>query len=550
MLSGKVMNNRKLKMIKFKDGEIMVCRSFILMIIFLFSLSGEAQEVSASIDTASIKLGEQILYNIQVETDSTDLVVFPEGQTFSPLEMVESFTADTNKISDRFRLIKEYSLTQWDSGSYTIPRQQVLINDRPYYTDSMTVVVADVVVDTTKQKMFPIKPSVEVSSGFTVPDWFWWLLGILVVGGILVYLFFRRKRKKEEAAKKLPPYEQAIFELQQLDNSHLLEQREIKEYYSQLSAAVRRYLDGEIYDHALESTTGELILYLEAERAKGKLKLEESTIQRLRQILERADLAKFANSRPDVITAKEDRNSVEHVIKDTKASIPQPSEEDLLRDIEYREKLERKKKIRKLLVGILLFAIVFSGITAYIISTKGFEFYRDTYLGNQSKDLLEGEWIQSEYGTPPVSITTPDVLKRVVADSLERAGDKETFRKGDPEGILFVELNTRPAGQEFDLNSAVEEVYTYLEKRGARNIITKDEKITTLNGAEGIKIFGSLVMQPEEDDKPLQKEYTILNFGEGGGYQQIVVIFNAGDTYAEEIAQRITTSVELRNPEN
>lgn len=520
----------------------------------LFWLTGpsslSAQQVKASVDTASMRIGEQIRYSIAVETDSTDLVVFPEGQTFSPLEMVESFAADTNRVQDRFRLIKEYSLTQWDSGSYTIPRQRVTINDNTFFTDSLPVEVGTVVVDTTKQKMFPIKPSVEVPSEFEVPAWVWWLLLVLLVAALAAFLFFRRRKKKAEAAKKLPPYEQAIFELQQLDNSHLLEQREIKEYYSQLSAAVRRYLDGEVYDHALESTTGELIHYLEHERETGHLKLSDETIRRLKVILERADLAKFANSRPDVITAKEDRSSVENVINDTRASIPQPSEEDLLRDQEYREKIARKKKVRKIVAGIIVVVLIISGATAYVISTRGFSYFQDTYLGNKSKDMLEGEWIRSEYGTPPVAVTTPEVLVREVLDSTSRAAGKETFRAGSIDGNLYVDLNTRPTGQDFDLNGAVEEVYSYLEKRGARNIITKQEEISTLNGAEGLRIFGTMGMENEKSDELLQKEYAILNFAEAGGYQQIVVIYNEGDEYAEEISQRITNSVELRNAEN
>lgn len=516
---------------------------------FLFSLSTEAQKVTSEVDTASIRLGEQIKYRIEVETDSSDLVVFPEGQTFTPLEMVESFPIDTNRIQERFKLIKEYSLTQWDSGSYTIPRQRLVINESPVFTDSVLIQVADVAVDTTKQKMFPIKPSVEVPSGFSVPVWLWWLIGILLIILIGVLFYFRRKRKKAEAAKKLPPYEQAIFELQQLDNSHLLEQREIKEYYSQLSAAVRRYLDGEVYDHAMESTTGELIEYLQQEKETGHLNLSEETILKLRTILERADLAKFAGSRPDVITAREDRSSVEHVIKDTKASIPQPSEEDLLKDQEYKAKLEQKKKVRKIILGVVIFVLLIGAGTAYVISTKGFDYFRDTYFGNESKELLEGDWIRSEYGSPAVAVTTPQVLTRVINDSVSNNAGKQTFRAGSLASNLYVDLNTRPVGQDFKLESAIEEVYNYLEKNGARNIITKQEDITTLNGAKGLRIFGTMGLE-WKNDRLLQKEYTILNFAEGGGYQQIVVIWNEGDTYAEEIANRIMDSVELRNAEN
>ncbi|MFO8146776.1 MAG: BatD family protein, partial [Gillisia sp.] len=189
---------------------------FSILIATSFSVFSQETKVSSSIDSTQIRIGEQIIYTIQVETDSTNLVVFPEGQTFNPLEVVESLQTDTSRAQNRFRLFKEYALTQFDSGSYTIPRQQVLVNDTPYFTDSVRVEVANVVVDTTKQKMYPIKPAMEVPSGFQIPNWVWWLLGILALIGLGYYLF-RRRKKKQEAAKQLPPYERALFELQQLE---------------------------------------------------------------------------------------------------------------------------------------------------------------------------------------------------------------------------------------------------------------------------------------------------------------------------------------------
>jgi cbb3-type cytochrome oxidase subunit 3 len=522
-----------------------LCTFFLL----LNSFAGQAQEVSASVDTTTIKIGEQITYKLAVETNREDLVVFPEGQSFSPLEMIEAFAIDTSEISDRYRLTREYALTQFDSGRYTIPRQRVLINDREFRTDSFSVEVNDVVVDTTKQKMFPIKPAVEVPPAFGIPTWLWWLLGLILLG-VVGYLLYRSRKKRKEAAKQLPPYERALFELKQLDDSHLLEQREIKEYYSQLSAAVRRYLDGEIYDHALESTTNELITYLEAERDKGKLKLENTTISRLKEILERADLAKFANTKPDVLTAKEDRSRVENVINDTKASIPQPTEEELLRDREYRERLERKKKVKKIIFGIVAVVLLISAGVAYLISTRGIEYFTDTYIGNSSKEMLESDWISSEYGTPSVTIATPDVLVRNVNDSVGMAQGKETFNYGSLDASLFVNVSTRPANKDFDVELAVEEVYAYLEANGAKNIITKQEDYETLNGAPGFKIFGTMSLQKDEKSQPVSKEYTILNFGMGEGFQQVVVIYNENDKYADEIAQRITSSVELINNSN
>ncbi|NJW54823.1 DUF4381 domain-containing protein, partial [Salinimicrobium sp. CDJ15-91] len=98
--------------------------AFCLLLFFLVAASGSlrAQEVSASVDTTKIRIGEQITYRLSVESNGNSPVVFPEGQTFSPLEMIEAYAIDTSKIGDRQRLIREYALTQFDSGRYTIPQ--------------------------------------------------------------------------------------------------------------------------------------------------------------------------------------------------------------------------------------------------------------------------------------------------------------------------------------------------------------------------------------------------------------------------------------------
>ena len=74
---------------------------FFSILFFLFSFLSFAQ-VTSSIDSTTIKIGEQITYKIQVETDTTSLVVFPEGQSFRPLEVIESYKIDTTKKDARY----------------------------------------------------------------------------------------------------------------------------------------------------------------------------------------------------------------------------------------------------------------------------------------------------------------------------------------------------------------------------------------------------------------------------------------------------------------
>ena len=44
--------------------------------------------------------------------------------------MIESYAIDTSKIRTVQAYLKEYALTQFDSGHYSIPRQKVIINDQ------------------------------------------------------------------------------------------------------------------------------------------------------------------------------------------------------------------------------------------------------------------------------------------------------------------------------------------------------------------------------------------------------------------------------------
>lgn len=526
-----------------------------LMLFSFFTGFSQTPKITAGIDSSSIKIGEQIKYQISVETDSTDLVVFPEGATFNPLEVVESLTTDTSRVANRFRLLKEYYLTQFDSGSYTIPQQRVLINERAFLTDSFQVVVADVVVDTTKQKMYPIKPAMDVPSGFQFPDWAWWILGAILLAGIVLY-FIRRKKKRNAAIKQLPPYERALFELEQLDKSHLLENRQTKEYYSKLTEAVRRYIEDEVHLRAMESTTSELIHFLELKKDTGELKLSDQTITDLQVILQRADLAKFANLKPDIITAKSDRSKIEHVIIDTKAAIPEPTEEELLKDEEYRQAQLKKRKKKKIITASLAGLVIIFVVGAILVNTKGYDYLVDFFGGNPTKELLEGEWIQSEYGDPSVSIVTPRVLKRGEIDMPNEAKEmlvgNETFIDGDLEEELYVVLSTVRFQQDvqFELDTAVNGVYANLERKGAKNIITKDEEYETLEGVAGIKVFGTLEMELPKKDRSINKKYIILNFAVNDGFQQITVIYNEQDAYADEIANRIINSVEFEKTTN
>lgn len=532
--------------------------AFFTILFFLCSL-GLFSQVTSTIDSTKIEIGEQITYHIQVETDTTSLVVFPEGQSFSPLEMIESYEVDTLKKNDKYNLIKKYGLTQFDSGSYTIPRQKIIIGDKTFFTDSLKVEVNNVLIDTTKQGLYDIKPIIEVKKKGSN----WWkyvLLIFLIIGiaGFLIYWFVWRKKPltEEEQIALLPPYDRAKLALKKLDESHYLEHENLKDYYSELTFIIRKYLDEKVYDRALESTTDELIGRLNLLKQGNQVDLSNEDIKNLESILKRADLVKFAKSSPDVELAKIDRNTIDVEIDHVKEALPEPTEEEKLLDEKYRQELERKKKRKKVIITILL--SVFLLIATYVgFSLKyGFKYVNDTIAGNDSIELLEGDWVTSEYGFPPITISTPEVLKRVeipIPNELEGKMKITTFAFEQKSQLTIVLSNTllNQAQDSLDIGKAIEGNLKVLESKGARNILTKNEKFTTPNGAEGIKTHGTLEYPIiENSDKYINGKYTSLSFtSDNKVIQQIILTWRQNDTYADEIIERILNSIELKKAE-
>ena len=534
----------------------------VLCVVFcvLFSLTSAGQ-VTSSIDSTAIKIGEELRYRIQVDVDSTSLVVFSEEQTFQPLEIINSYPIDSTKKGGYYTLTKTYGLTQFDSGAYTIPKQKIIIGDKIFYTDSLKVQVNPVVVDTTKQKLFDIKPIIGVQRTRS-NLWAYIalvLLALLAVTG-LVYWFFWRKKPLTEAEKiaALPPYERAKLALEKLDEDHYFKNEDVKMFYSDLTLILRQYLDEKVYDQSLESTTDELVFRLKTLQAANQISLGANTIRNIETILKRADLVKFAKSKPDFELAKLDKGTIGLEIKQVKEGLPEPTEEELLQDLAYREALESKQKRKKQkqigagAVGVFVVAITF------LIVQSGFTNVKDTVLRNPSKLLLEKtHWVKSEYGAPGITLSTPNVLERQMVKVSEEMKDKAQLvafacaGKDTPIDVFVTSSKyaseTGEDGKEkevpIDVLESTEAVLDRFEKEGAKNIISRNEQFITPNGQEGVKTFGTAEFII--NDTLTKGAYVVLGFSTPNLLQQVILIWKEDDVYADQIIERILNSIEL-----
>ena len=525
-----------------------------------------AQEVKVETNTKNIKIGEQIQYKVSVETPADTPVSFPEGQTFAPLEMVKTRAADTLRDGGKYRLVKEYYLTQFDEGKYTIPSQKIRINNKDYFTDSLLVEVHTVAIDTLKQPLYDIKPIQEVKKPFTSYGWILTIIAAVLLLLIVAFVYFVFIRKKKfpflQTQKKLPPFDRAIQDLKELQNSKYLIQSQHKEYYTRLTDIVKAYLEEEVHILAKESTTDELLTKINLLQEKGKLNLNQETITNLKRVLQTADLVKFAKNKPSDDNAEYDRETIENVVIKTKEAIPlEPTDEQAINEARQKALALKRQKRKKLLirigVGILLFFLL-GGVGLYF----GYRTLKNWLFNPYVAELNEGKWVTSDYGYPITELTTPKVLMR--KQIVDITGFKpiihsqSTFYFGSLNSELYIMTNIITFVKETGGNSSErgdgnisldpqlvnEIVLAQLDKAGAKNITTLQEEYTTPAGVKGMKVFGEMTL-PDKNGNLFKANYEIYSFTENGALQQLLITY-INDFNAKAIAKRVVNSIAFK----
>jgi hypothetical protein len=531
---------------------------FLLVTTFVFA---QQKQVVTSIDTIKNKIGAEFKLSIKTTVDTSSKVIFPKLKNFGALEVIQSYPIDTIKTDGRYELVKKYGLTQFDSGRYVIPSIKIFIDSKPFMTDSLLVEVANVKVDTLKQKMFDIKDIAPADN--SIGNWWKYLLILALIIGIGAFIYWyikkHQKKKLEEEIFKTP-IEKATSLLNNLEKKELWQKGEVKAYYSELTDIARNYIEEAIEIPAMESTTSELIQGLKAASVKKKMTVSQETIENLERVLKQADLVKFAKSKPLDFEITEDRNKIQKAILTLDDSIPVevPVEEDTLLNEAQRQKqiqiqLQKKRKKRIVLtVSSVVFILV--ATTTFFIVLKGFDYVKDNIFGNVTKELLEGEWIKSEYGNPGIIIETPKVLKRVdLTKTLPKNGmalikEMQSFAYGNIQDNFYIMVSTLKYKKEgeIDLAKSMDGALQSLESQGAQNMIVKQEDFETKEGIKGLKAYGTFSKINSDTQSSAKLYYEALLFGQEGGLQQIIIFHEEGDDYANQISERVLSSVELK----
>ena len=137
------------------------------------------------------------------------------------------------------------------------------------------------------------------------------------------YRFWKKRQKKATGEVYVPPPRPAhiiaLEELAALKEKKLWQKGLIKQYYSEVSEIVRRYVENRYRLMALEQTTDEIMYGL------IRLQIKGSVCSKIETMLQLSDLVKFAKYQPGISEHEEILTMAFDIVEATKAvEVKQP----------------------------------------------------------------------------------------------------------------------------------------------------------------------------------------------------------------------------------
>ncbi|MGB2128356.1 MAG: hypothetical protein ACPHXR_02655 [Flavicella sp.] len=478
---------------------------YILFLSFFYGISQEDVRLQVKTDTLQIRIGEQFKFTIEV--NQKDAVIFPELENLGSLELITSEKVDTLEQS----LSKKYILTGFDSGSFYIPKQELFVNQKAYFTDSILMAVATVAVDTLQQKPFPNKAIAE--EPFVFDDikpyllWVYLFVGILLLV-LTVYLFVKKKEitATKKRVKLIPAFQEAFEKFELLDSKSLLEENQIKEYYIELTEILRVYLGREVNVSTLEATTAELLELINAENEKAKIGISKETIRSIEQFFKHADFVKFAKLRPALHDINQDRSLAAYLVKDLEKVLT-PHNQRLQAVALEREKLEKEnqpvvsKKISKrtyYFAGIIAILLIAIGMFSYTIFKNNKVVKAMITPKMPQQETTTNLWQVQTFGVPalslqaPVSISlqndkVPQQVKSVLADLKEYSYEDSSKKTQIAITALKYTAQVSPDIEQV-LQTTVEAMQ---DNSGIEDFEYERSPVNLANGLQGVSLSGS-----------------------------------------------------------
>ena len=337
----------------------------VIFILLILAVVSHAQvQVTASVDSTKILIGGRSHYFITVYAPKGTKISFPEfnnkKEIISDVEVL-SAKSDTANANGKVRIRRIYTITAWDAKRYTIPAQKVIVDGATKTTGNVALDVQAVPIDTVKST--PMPPDDIQKVPFSWGEWVPVIL-VIVLALILICIVFylyrilchKKNGRTPKNTRTLSYYEQAKQDLSEIAANKML-YAEQKDYYTDVTNVLRKYISQRYNINALEMTSHEIL-----ESMKDVCDVSE-----LKVVFNTADLVKFAKYSTDANDMTYYFDSIVHFIDSTKVDEPKEVIEEPKENISDT----RSRKTIKFAIGLLLVTsvalLIYAAFEAYAL---------------------------------------------------------------------------------------------------------------------------------------------------------------------------------------
>ncbi|GAB4365479.1 MAG: hypothetical protein Kow0042_04710 [Calditrichia bacterium] len=280
--------------------------------------------VGAEVDKSVITIGDRIIYTLTIEHDKSIHVEQPgPGANLGQFEIKDYRIYDPVEKNGLVVQKFEYNISVFDTGKFVIPPFPVAFSESDTSRDFQIImsepieIFVESVLADENAEIRDIKPPIPVP--YNYKRLILIILGallLLAAAGITYYVIRQRKKGMPLFRKEVirPAHEVAFEALVDLELRwrSMFENEEYKPIFWELSDILRRYLENRFFINALEETTFEIRISLE----ETGLNAEEQ--EKVREVLELADLVKFAKYVPQLAEVENSFRLVREFIDSTK----------------------------------------------------------------------------------------------------------------------------------------------------------------------------------------------------------------------------------------
>lgn len=279
---------------------------FLLLLLNGALASAQVSSIRAMIDSSSIRIGQQAQIRLTVVSARGENIVLPDikaGDTLtSGIEVLRVSASEPKEENDSKRWICDFLITSFQPGEYIIPPFFVhsSVSGTRFQSNELSFTVTDISEPIRDNEFNDIRTVIE-------PPFDWWrilkwmglvaVIEILVVCAIIYYLKHRKKAAEqpvviESNVPKLKPNEVALMALERIKSEKVWHNGLFKEYYTQLTDVIRKYIEDGFGVTTMEKTSTEIL---------DAIKYKDAMIpimDKLRQMFSVADVVKFARYEP------------------------------------------------------------------------------------------------------------------------------------------------------------------------------------------------------------------------------------------------------------